>query len=208
MAFELPRLPPGEIPPERLQIYWQQLVEATESALNNIQSAFDALADAVAAIAAAQAAADAANAAAAAADTAATNAQTAADDVTEESALANSYVSGATLTGTDAGTDATVTISAHTRHYPQPGGGTTDVAVSGGSVTALAYDTIYYIYYDDPARAGGAVTYAATTSTATAAQTGSRHVVGAVRTPVAAAPPTGGASTDPPGSGSIDRSTL
>lgn len=194
MAFELPRLPPGEIPPDRLQIYWQQLVEATETALNS-------LSDAIAAIAAAQAAADAAN-------TAAANANATADAITTSSELGESYVSGITLTATDAGTDATINISAHTRHYPQPDGSSVDVAVSAGSVTGLAYDTIYFIYYDDPTRAGGAVTYQATTTETTAAQIGDRHTVGATRTPLAGAADTSGATTRPPGTRAVEISTL
>jgi hypothetical protein len=145
----------------------------------------------------------AANAAAASANAAAATAQTAATDITEASALSSSYVSGATLTGTDAGANVTVTISAHTRRYPQPDGTTVDVAVNGGSVVGLAYATVYYIYYDDPTRAGGAVAYSATTSDATAAQIGDRHVVGAVQTPAAADPPSSGTTTRPPGSGTI-----
>lgn len=168
-----------------------------------VEEAIANLEDQVALIAAAQAAADAANAAAAAADAAAANAQTAADDVTEASALANSYVSGATVAATDAGANVTVTISAHTRHYPQPDGSTVDVSVSGGSVTALAYSTTYFIYYDDAARAGGAVTYQATTSSTSAAQIGDRHMVGSVLTPAALAAPTGGSYVSPPGYAAI-----
>lgn len=144
-----------------------------------------ALVDLDAATAAAQAAADNANAAA----TATNNA----------TSLANSYVSGLTLTATDAGSSATITISAHTRVY----GDGTSVAVSGGALTALAYDTLYYIYYDQPSRAGGSVTYQGTTDATIAAQTGDRHVVGSTTTPLAAGAPTHGRPVLPPGSGTI-----
>jgi hypothetical protein len=164
---------------------WDYAMETIESALNSVIAA--------------QAAADAANAAAAAADAAALAAQGAADDAAATSALSNSGVTGATLTGTDAGANATVTISAHTRVY----GDGTSVSVNGGSVTGLAYSTLYYVYYDQPSRAGGAVTYAATTSEATAAQTGNRHLVGSVTTPAAAAGPTAGDYVGAPGVGSI-----
>ena len=203
MAFNLPTLPPGEFTPTQFQIWWQQVTDAIETQIIS-------LADAVAAIAAAQAAADAANTAAAAADAAATSAQTAADtaqgtadDIAAASELANSYVTGATISAADAGTDVTISISAHTRSYPQPDGSTVDVAVSAGSVTGQPYSSLIYVYYDDPARAGGAVTYAATGSEATAAQIGDRHTVGAVNTPAAAAPPSSGGYTRPPGPGSI-----
>lgn len=199
MALKLPRLPRDvRIVDERgyptvgFQIWWQTFAD-------KIEEAFNALADNVAAIADAQAAADNANAAAAAANTAANNAQNTADAITETSELATSYVTGLTLSATDAGSNATITISAHTRHYPQPNGTTTNVAVNSGSLTALAYDTLYYIYYDDASRAGGAVTYQSTTSEGTAAQIGNRHTVGAIRTPVAAAANTGGVYPTAPG---------
>lgn len=165
----------------------------------NIEDAFNQLADAVASIAAAQAAADAANAAAAAADAAASAAQGAADAVTTEAALNNSYVTGLTLTATDAGTDASITISAHTRVY----GDGTSLAVSGGSLTGLAYSTFYYVYYVDPTRADTTPTYQATTSQTTAAQTGDTHLVGAVSTPAAAGGPIDGVATRPPGVGTL-----
>ena len=179
-------------PTASFQLYWQQ-------AIDGLQSQITAIADAQAAAAAANAAAAAAQTAADNADTAATSAQTAADEANANTAITASYVTGLTLTGTDAGSNVTVSISAHTRVY----GDATSVSVSSGSVTALAYSTVYYIYYDQPSRAGGAVTYQATTSSATAAQTGDRHTVGSVTTPAAAAPPTDGNGVAPPGVGNI-----
>lgn len=104
-----------------------------------------------------------ANAAAATANAAAAAAQTAADDVTAavatQQSLADLQVSGVdqdmTITSHDAGANVTVTMSAHTRYY----GDGTSVAVSGGSLTGIPYDTDVYIWYDDASRAGGAVTY-------------------------------------------------
>lgn len=190
-------------PTMQMQIFWQQTVQALMDTINALVASDLNQDDLLEAILAAQAAADAAQAAAEAADAAAANAQTAADDVTNAQELGASYVSGVTITATDAGTDATITISAHTRHYPQPDGTTTDVSVNGGSLTGRAYSTAYYIYYDDAARAGGAVTYLSTTSQTTAAQIGDRHVVGAVTTPAAAAADTGGNYVSPPGAGNI-----
>ena len=164
---------------------WDTAMETIEAALNSVIAA--------------QTAADAANAAAASADAAALAAQGAADDAAATSALSNSGVTGATITGTDAGANATVNITAHTRVY----GDGTSVSVNSGSVTALSYSTLYYIYYDQTSRLGGAVTYAATTSDTTAAQTGDRHLVGSVTTPAAAAPDTGGDYVGAPGLGSI-----
>lgn len=199
MPLKLPRLQSrvavtdkAGMPDRAFHQWWDSFARTLETAVND-------LADSVAAIAAAQAAADAANAAAAAADAAALAAQGAADDAAATSSLANSGIPGVTITGTDAGANVTVTISAHTRVY----GDGTSVSVNGGSVTALAYSTLYYIYYDQASRAGGAVTYQATTSQTTAAQTGDRHLVGQVTTPAALAAPTDGDYVGAPGLGSI-----
>lgn len=202
MALKLPRLQRSVGMTDRegkpslsFHRWWNTFAGSLEDAINQLAETVDA-------IAAAQAAADAANAAAAAAETAADNAQTAADTAQNaaelaaaDSALANSGVTGATITASDAGTDATVTISGHTRVY---GDGAT-VSVTGGSVTGLSYSTLYYVYYDQPSRAGGSVTYQVTTSAPTAAQTGNRHLVGSVTTPAAAGAPTDGGLVQPPG---------
>lgn len=181
------------------QAKWQAVMEEIENSVNAVIDAQNAADAANAAAAAADAAATAAQAAADGAQIAADNAQTAADDVTAQTAIANSYVSGVTITATDAGASATINISAHTRYYADG----TNVAVNGGSVTGLAYSTLYFIYYDQPSRAGGAVTYQATTTGATAAQLGDRHTVGSVTTPAAAAPDNTGDFVYPPGVGSI-----
>lgn len=165
----------------------------------NIEDAFAQLEATVTAIAAAQAAADAANAAAATAEAAAATAQSAADAVSLETSLNTSYVTGLTLTASDAGTNATITISAHTRVY----GDGTSLAVSGGSLTALSYSTLYYVYYVDATRADTTPTYQATTDPFTAAQTGDTHLVGSVTTPAAAAGNTTGGGTQPPGIGNL-----
>lgn len=171
-----------------LQAKWQRVMEEIESSVN-------AVIDAQNAADAANAAAAAADAAATAANTAAATAQTAAETAAADSSLASSGVTGLTMTATDAGADATITISGHTRIY----GDGTSVSVTGGSVTGLAYSTGYYVYYDQASRLGGAVTYVATTSAATAAQTGDRHSLGAVTTPAAAGPPNDGNVNLPPG---------
>ena len=119
------------------------------------------------------------------------------EQATTGSELTNSYVDGLTLTATDAGASATITISGHNRVYPKTDGTGTPVAVTGGSLSGLAYSTQYWIYYDQPSRAGGAVTYFASTSPT--AQIGDRHNVGAVTTPAAAGAPIPGNVIRPPG---------
>lgn len=187
------------VPNQPFQTLWQRTVENIESALDQLQNQIDLITAAQAAADAAQDAADTATAAAAAADAAATTAQGAADTANSTASLANSGVTGITITATDAGTDATINISSHTRVYADG----TSVSVTGGSITGLAYSTLYYIYYDQASRLGGSVTYVATTDEGTAAQVGDRHTVGAITTPAAAAGDTGGNFVRPPGVGSL-----
>ncbi len=177
-------------------------VRQFEALFQNINAAITELTIQVGQIAAAQAAADAAaaaaaaaNAAAAAADAAALAAQGTADQVLAESSLANSYTSGLTITATDAGADVTIAMSSHSRIY---GDGTT-VSVNAGNVTGLAYSTSYWVFYDQASRAGGAVTYQASTAIQGNGTAPDRHFIGAVTTPAAAAPPNAGNPVRPPG---------
>lgn len=165
--------------------WWNSAAKAIETSINGIQDALNAAGIA-------QAAADNANAAAVAA-------QNAADSVGEVSKLSGSGVTGMTFTASDAGTDATVTVSAHTRAYSD---GTT-VAVNGGSLTGLAYSTTYYVYYNDPTFSGGAVTYLSTAVQTDATQINGRHLVGQVTTPASGAPANDGLQPQPPGFGNL-----
>ena len=182
-------------PTHQFQQNWQNQGKAIEGAIQ-------ILAEAVDGILAAQTAAEAANAAAVVAQDAAATAQVAAETANDaaaavgsEGTITASGTSGLTLTATDAGTDATVNISAHTRIY----GDGSSVSVSAGSITGLAYSTDYWVFYDDPTRAGGAVTYQHSTDPADAVQTGDKHSVGAVTTPAAAAPDNNGKEVLPAG---------
>lgn len=190
MAFTLPRLPPTQPSWEQMQIWWQQVVEAVEGQEANQ----DAL---LAQILAAEAAAAAAAADAAAAQSTANTAQSTADTAKKNDKISASWTSpGSVLTASDAGSNATITIAAHTRNY---GDGTT-VSVNGGSLTGKAYSTTYYIYYDQSSMAGGSVSYVATTSPTTAApnKANGRHTVGKVTTPASGGAATTG-GTVPPG---------
>lgn len=140
------------------------------------------------------------DAAVTAAEAAAATAQAAANGANSVASLTNSGVTGLTLTASDAGASATITISAHTRVY---GDGTT-LAVAGAALTGRAYSTGFYVYYDDPTRADATPDYQTTTSETTAAQTGDRHLVGYVMTPAAAGPPNDGKVVRPPGVGGIE----
>lgn len=150
----------------------------TTEFLRSLNGAFKALADAENAT---QAALDAA----AAANTAAANAQNAADASAGETSLVNSFVTGfAGVSPLSAASTGAVTVANHSRQY----GDTTlnpTVAVTGATFASggAAGDTIR-VYYDDPTRAGGAVTYHFTIDPANPpVQGGDRHVVGAVTIP-------------------------
>ena len=154
----------------------QRVAEQIEKAFADQQAQIDA-------ITAAQAAANAA--------------QTTANTAKTNDKISASWTSpGAILSASDAGSDATVTIAGHTRKY----GDATSAAVTGASITGLSYSTTYFIYYDDPTTAGGAVTFHATTDPNVAAYNAAsgRHNCGSVTTPAS-----GGGSTSggviPPG---------
>lgn len=216
MAFRLPRLPKnvalvdkGGNPTKIFQQWFQSLVEAIESAIGTIQVNVAAIQAALEAAGIALAAAESAQTTAdsAAVDAAAAVADAAAAQATADAAMASgsgnsaatnlalSYPDTVSITSTDNGTNADIDITAHNRIY----GDATSVAVGADVLTGLTYGTKYYIYYDDPARTGGAVTYVATTSLSTAAQTGNRHTVGSITTAISGGPLTVGSRLRPPG---------
>ena len=198
MTFEIPRLDAGQTyfdkdgrPTIAFQIYWQNAMDLIEAEIGSLEAAQAAQAAAVVA----QGAAEAAQTAAEAAQLAAENAQTSSDEAAAAQSLSASGTSGCTITATDAGSNATITISAHNRIY----GDGSSVAVAGGSIPTLSYSTGYYIYYSDPTRAGGSVTYGASTDPDAAVQSGNNHSVGAVLTPAALGSPVFGSPTLPSG---------
>lgn len=151
-----------------LNTAFQQLVDA----LNGIAS-LPGIQDA---IQAAQDAADAANAAA-------ENAQNVADATTAEQSLNTSYVANFTPPLLSVDSTGSVTIANHDRVYGDSALNPT-VAVTGGTFpSGFAAGDNVRVFYDDPTRAGGAVTYAFSLDPADAAQTGARHSVGAVIIP-------------------------
>lgn len=91
------------------------------------------------------------------------------------------------LTATDAGADASIAIASHSVQF---GFGT--VAYNSGTITGLAFSTLYYVYTDDPTYAGGAVTYLATTNANTVTSNDGYYYVGKVTTPANGAGDTGG----------------
>lgn len=192
MPLKLPRLPANQqlinadgTPTIVFSRWWQSMAEQIEASINGIQAALDAAA-------AANAAAANANAAADTAQTAADDAAAAAAAAAADQALINSYITPDSVLTT---TTTTITIAAHTRHYAD----STSVAVSGGTIAATAALDVDYIFYNDPARAGGTVTYQVSTVSPT--QTGSTHVVGAITIPSTG---TGTGGTGPRKPGFVD----
>jgi len=86
------------------------------------------------------------------------------------------------LTGHDAGSSATINVAAFTMRVPGQ-----DISENSGSITGLAYNTLYYVYFDDPNFTGGTVSYQATTAKETALDVAARLFVGSIQTPLAGA---------------------
>lgn len=156
--------------------WWFQTATAIEYSINGI-------ADALAAAGIALDAAEVALAAAETAQTAADNAQTATDDLYSSQSLVQSGIENVvTPPLLQADNLGNITISDHDRRY----GDGTVVSVTGDSLaTAYVSGDAVYVFYDDAARAGGAVTYQTSLDSADAVQSGDRHSVGAVTIPAA-----------------------
>lgn len=98
----------------------------------------------------------------------------------------------------------TITVESHTRTYPDL---TAPLSITGDSITteddgttAITTETTYHLYYDDYARAGGAVTILATQTAqdaATKPATPGRHYIGSITTPDVGGSTQGGGSAPP-----------
>lgn len=171
----LPRLVKGwNTHPQLLERYWDIAMSRLEKLLNEIVS----LPQIQSALAQLRADTDEAQ------DTANT-AMSQSERGLREASLANSYVngfSGSFITATSSGS---ITVVDHTRVYGDsvlnP-----DVQVLGGTFNSGAVsNNRVNVYYDDPDREGGAVTYYVTINpTLPLAQASDRHSVGAVTIPV------------------------
>ncbi len=155
------------------------------SAFRQLQSAQNATNAALVAAGLATAAAAAANAAA--------------DAASSETSIVNSFVTG--FVGTSplsADNTGLITVANHQRQYGDPTLNPTvnvtgDTFASGASV-----GDIVRVFYDDPTRAGGGVTYQFTIDPVDPpVQGGDRHVVGAVEIPAAGS--SDGGYVRPPG---------
>lgn len=182
MPLKLPRLPsgfrilnPDGTPTNTFQIWFQQYSSAIESSVNGIAAA---LAAAGIALDAAAVALDAA----AAANTAADNAQAGVEQQAADASLSASGVINETAFF-EAAISGNITVPGHDRLYGNPTLNPT-VAVTGDTLsTAYVAGDIVYVYYVDPTRAGGAVTYLTSTDPEDANQVGDVHSIGSVGIP-------------------------
>ena len=113
----------------------------------------------------------------------------------EQSLIATSSQSSLTVTATDT----SLTISNHQRNYTDK-----TVAITGATINGLTANRMYHLFYDDGGRAGGAVTWQATTDFFEAqndAGNPDRHYGGYIRTDTAGGGGTTGGGSVPPGSG-------
>jgi hypothetical protein len=86
------------------------------------------------------------------------------------------------LLSTDAGSSATVSVSSFDMQTNQKG----LISYNSGSVTALSYSQIYYIWVSDPTLAGGSATYSASTTKTASLANGGYLFLGSINTPAAA----------------------
>ncbi len=186
--FKLPRLQQGwENQPKLLERYWDIAMTQLEKTLNAILD-----------IPSIEAALINLNTATQNAQNAADNANSTASAVASETSLVNSYPSNFTAPLISADNLGNVTIVNHNRVY-----GDSEinppVSVIGGIVaTAASPLSVVRIYYVDPARTGGTVSYLFTVDpTIPFAQTGNIHSVGAVEIPTTGTQD--GNSLHPPG---------
>lgn len=124
--------------------------------------------------------------------------------IAAEQALINSYTDPTVTMSAQTQADGTVvvTILNHSRVYADPA--MTRVAVTGGTLTGLALNSQYYVYYDDPLRRGGVVTYQYTMDNTVAAQVNGRHSLGGIATGGATdTDPIDGGGVSPPGSSRV-----
>lgn len=119
-------------------------------------------------------------------------------DTTEQILIATSYPTDSDpLDGLLQATDTAITVETHSRTYSDRA-----VSVTGSIIGSLSATTLYHVYYDDPARTGGAVTFAVTTNSedaATSAAHPSRHYVGSITTDTVGGGGTSGGGGTPPG---------
>jgi hypothetical protein len=120
-----------------------------------------------------------------------------------EAARINSYPQPTNvLTATDAGATASIVIANHARVYPVQGTyKVPDVAITGTTLTGLAFSTTYAVYYDDTTLADTTPNFLTTTdlTIAHAGAAAGRHVVGTITTPADGAGDTTGEGGRPPG---------
>jgi len=98
------------------------------------------------------------------------------------------------LTATDAGSNATISVASFNLLTSAQG----TISYNSGSITALSYSTLYYVYLSDLTLAGGTVTYLATTTKTNPLNGAALFYIGSITTPGS-----GGAATTGNGDGGV-----
>lgn len=116
------------------------------------------------------------------------------DPVLISTSIRGAYIriSGPLLSSSESAGSATITIADHVWDYPDQDA---DVERSGGTITGLALDTEYHVYFDDASQEDETPTYHATLVQSQALNSNVnpfRHYVGAVTTPLSGGGPIDG----------------
>lgn len=122
--------------------------------------------------------------------TAAHSGATSSGGVGSQPASGNAAPTTDPLTSTDAGSDVTITIAAFVMRDSG-----TDISITGDTITGESYNVVRYIYYDDPNKVGGAVTFIATATKLDLLDDSGRYFVGSIITALAGGSDTNGLGT-------------
>lgn len=123
----------------------------------------------------------------------------------EQTLIASSYTTDADpADGLLQATDMQIVVETHTRTYTDKAVSVTGATLTteADGTTALAADTWYHVYYDDGARAGGAIALKATQTQADSVNSAThtaRHYVGSIKTDVVGGTGTSAGGAIPPG---------
>lgn len=184
--FKLPDLPINwRTQPQLFERYWADSMRRIEQSINGVLE----LPGLQEAITAAQVASDNAQAAADNAQAAADNADATTEAQRSATSLVNSYIDQLSFVAPLLTVDnlGNVTVATHSRVYGDPSLNPA-ATVNGASflVGGLVSGDVIRVYYDDPLRAGGAVSFQATIDPdPVPVQSGVRHSVGSVMVPAA-----------------------
>lgn len=188
MALKLPRLFHNwEKQPRLFERYWEETVQELEKVINQILQ-IPVIQEGLALL----------NASVATVETEVASLQGSMSTEEQMVSILGSYIERSTPVVLEAAPSGIITIYDHTRVYANPTLNPPRFVAGGSLATGAAVGSVIRVYYNDPARAGGNVTYHFTVDPAPVVpQSGDAHSVGAVIIPVLNV--TEGAYLQPPG---------